>query len=207
MGSPVGTVVGTALGSVVGTDVGTDVGVLDGIRDCHVGSSDGRAVVGPGVGSIVVGLGLGTGFGTRVGFGVGTRVGFGVGSGAPSGVLYEGRGVGAGEGAGVVGAGVGASVCETSKSTYVQEQKSVIFSRQSPFVGCTVGAGVGDTDSVGMPVGSFVRAIVGVALIGIDGSLVGYSEMVGVGVGAQVPAAFRWTPHDVDAHWVPENAS
>ena len=63
----------------------------------------------------------------------------------------------------------------------MQEQKSVIFSRQSPFVGCTVGAGVGDTDSVGMPVGSDVRAIVGVALIGIDGSLVGYSEMVGVG--------------------------
>ena len=46
----------------------------------------------------------------------------------------------------------------------MQEQKSVIFSRQSPFVGCTVGAGVGDTDGsgVGMPVGTAVgRGIVG----------------------------------------------
>ena len=28
----------------------------------------------------------------------------------------------------------------------------------------------------------------------------------GRGVGAQVPAAFSWTPHDVDAHCVPENS-
>ena len=28
----------------------------------------------------------------------------------------------------------------------------------------------------------------------------------GRGVGAQVPAAFCWTPHDVDAHCVPENS-
>ena len=63
-------------------------------------------------------------------------MGAGVGAG-------EGAGVGPGEGTAVVGAGVGASVCETSKSTYVHWQKSVIFSRQSPFVGCTVGSGVG----------------------------------------------------------------
>ena len=81
--------------------------------------------------------------------------------------------MGAREGAAVVGAGVGASVCETSKSTYVQEQKSVIFSRQSPFVGCTVGAGVG----AGV-VGACVRQL-----------------------------SICTTPHDVDAHWVPENAS
>ena len=181
----VGTVVGVVVGSCVGPGVGVVVGWgVGGVVGTADGSGDG-GVVGTEVGTFV-GAGVGLGRGTRVGFGVGARRG-------SSGALYVGRfvgadvgtrvgfGVGPGEGTAVVGAGVGASVCETSKSTYVHWQKSVIFSRQSPFVGCTVGAGVGDTDSVGMPVGSDVRAIVGVALIGIDGSLVGYSEMVGVG--------------------------
>jgi hypothetical protein len=30
---------------------------------------------------------------------------------------------------------------------------------------------------------------------------------VGAGVGAQVPAAFSWTPHDVDSHEVPPTAN
>ena len=63
-----------------------------------------------------------------------------------------------------MGAGVGASVCETSKSTYVHWQKSVIFSRQSPFVGCTVGSGVGDT--VGTSDGGLVGTAVGRGIVG-----------------------------------------
>ena len=45
----------------------------------------------------------------------------------------------------------------------------------------------------------------------LDGLGVGAGEVVGAGVvgagvGEQVPAAFCWTPHDVDSHGVPLNA-
>ena len=38
------------------------------------------------------------------------------------------------------------------------------------------------------------------------GVTVGARDNVGAGVGAQVPAAFCWTPHDVDSHPLEENA-
>ena len=64
---------------------------------------------------------------------------------------------------------------------------------RAPGVGAGVGASVVGAGVVGAGI---VGAGVGAGVVG--------AGVVGAGVGAQVP----WmTPHDVDAHWVPENAS
>ena len=89
-------------------------------------------------------------------------------------------------------------------------------------LGCALGADVGVYeglemgtalgDGVGAPVGTYVGTgtgtIVGLSVVGaaVGDSVVGARVIVGAGDGAQAPSACV-TPHDVDSHGVPSNAS
>ena len=82
VGACVGALVGTGVGASVGVSVGSGVGGTDG-RGLGAGVSHTKTLVGyidgPGVGSSVVGLLVGTGAGSCVGCGLGRLVGSGMG--------------------------------------------------------------------------------------------------------------------------------